>query len=77
MKKGKKKAQKTEEEEAAEKKMRKSLMNKQLIKEAMEFFSKNSAHIEVVRNKNIEKVHFILLPYCHELPKVVISFQEK
>jgi len=35
----------------------------------MKFFSQNSAHIEVLKNKVIEKVYFIKLPFCHELPK--------
>jgi len=37
----------------------------------MQFFSKNSASIEVLRQGDVEKVRFIVLPYCHELPKEV------
>lgn len=34
-----------------------------------EFFMKNSASIEVVRNDELETVYFIKLPYVHLLPK--------
>ncbi|CAD8059333.1 unnamed protein product [Paramecium primaurelia] len=40
-----------------------------LVKKAFDFFYKNSASIEVVRNNELEIVYFILLPYTHNLPK--------
>ncbi|CAD8068825.1 unnamed protein product [Paramecium sonneborni] len=40
-----------------------------LVKKAFDFFYKNSASIEVIRNNEIEIVYFILLPYTHNLPK--------
>lgn len=57
-------------ENEEEKRIRKSIKNVELTKEAMQFFSRNSAHIEVQRNGEVERVRFMLLPYCHELPKV-------
>ena len=46
--------------------------------QGLEFFAKNSAHIEVIRNNTIEKVQFILLPYHKELPKEFkTQFHEK
>ena len=44
---------------------------RQLTREGLKFFAEHSAHIEVIRNKNIEKVYFNLPPYCHFLPKDV------
>lgn len=50
---------------------------KEIYKEALRFFDKNSAHIEVVRNDDLEVVHFIILPFCHYLPKETkIDFHE-
>lgn len=40
------------------------------IKEAKKFFEKNSAHIEIVRDNEVEKVYFILNPFCKWLPNV-------
>jgi len=37
--------------------------------EGIQFFAENSAHIEVIREKKLEKVYFYYLPYCHALPK--------
>ena len=37
---------------------------------ALRFFTLNSAHIEVLRNKKLEKIYFILIPYCNFIPKV-------
>ncbi|EWS73528.1 inositol-triphosphate type 1 protein (macronuclear) [Tetrahymena thermophila SB210] len=46
-------------------------------KEGIQFFKRNSASIEIVRNNQIEKVRFIKYPYCHFLPKDIKSqFQE-
>lgn len=49
------------------------LLEKKYIKEhakqAVRFFAKNSATIEVIRDNQLERVHFILLPFCHNLPK--------
>jgi len=52
-----------------EKKIIKAVEYRSLVKEAFDFFSRNSAHIEVVRNKKLEKVHFMLLPFCKEIPQ--------
>lgn len=61
-----------------ERKFRKALEYRQLVAHAMDFFSKNSAHIEVIRNRDIEKVYFIVLPFCKELPKETKNdFNEK
>lgn len=43
------------------------------IKEAMKFFEKNSAHIEILKNEEVQKVYFILNPFCKFLPNVKIS----
>lgn len=32
------------------------------------FFVKSSASVEIVRNNNIERVYFRVLPVCHNLP---------
>lgn len=38
---------------------------------AMEFFQKNTLHIEVLReDKNIEKAYFYIPPFCHSLKDV-------
>jgi len=38
---------------------------------AMEFFQKNTLHIEVFReDKNIEKAYFYVPPFCHALKDV-------
>jgi inositol 1,4,5-triphosphate receptor type 1/inositol 1,4,5-triphosphate receptor type 3 len=42
--------------------------NEEIFKETLKFFVSNSAHIEVVRNNQLEKVHFYKLPHCHYLP---------
>lgn len=42
---------------------------KGLMFEALKFFNHNSAHIEVFRDKNLEKVYFTLPTYCHYLPE--------
>ncbi|KAL4492562.1 hypothetical protein ABPG72_007675 [Tetrahymena utriculariae] len=41
----------------------------QMFKQALAFFNKNSGSIEIVRDRNLERIRFILLPYCHYLPK--------
>jgi len=53
--------------------LQKTSRKRQVAKEAMQFFSRNSASIEVLRQGDVEKVRFIVLPYCHELPKEVKS----
>ena len=37
--------------------------------QAVQFFARNSAHIEVQRNDTIERVYFIVLPFCKEIQK--------
>ena len=36
-------------------------------KAGFKFFYKNSAHIEILRGKFIERIDFILLPFTHDL----------
>lgn len=51
---------------------------KRILKKAFDFYSNNSASIEVIRNDNIEIVYFILLPYTQKLPKEIkIEFHDK
>lgn len=50
------------------KKNRNDIVSK-YFREGIQFFKRNSASIEVVRNNQIEKVRFIKLPFCHYLPK--------
>jgi len=59
-----------EEKVKEQRRIKKAIEYKMLLREAFDFFSKNSATIEVVRNQQIEKVQFLLLPFCLELPKV-------
>lgn len=50
---------------------KKEMEMKENAREGMKFFAQHSAHIEVIRNKNLEKVFFFLPPFCHSLPKEV------
>jgi len=54
-----------------EERIKKEIEYKILAKEGIRFFAQNSAHIEVVRNKNLERVYFFLQPFCHCLPKEI------
>jgi len=58
-------------DEAESEKFRKEIQYRELLKEGLKFFAENSAHIEVVRNKEVEKVYFHLQPFCGSLPKEV------
>jgi len=42
---------------------------KDLEKQAIKFFRDQTKHIEIVREDVIEKIYFILLPFCRTLPK--------
>lgn len=42
---------------------------KELFREAVQFFVKHSGNIEILRQNQLEKVNFIMMPYCHYLPK--------
>lgn len=42
---------------------------RKILRKAFNFFQDNTAHIDVVRNDKLELVYFMLLPYCHCLPK--------
>lgn len=43
------------------------------VNKAMEFFQKNTVHIEVLReDKNIEKAYFYIPPFCHSLKDVFL-----
>jgi len=37
---------------------------------AYEFFYTNSAHIEIIRENHLNRIYFIILPFCHCLQKV-------
>ncbi|CAD8133483.1 unnamed protein product [Paramecium octaurelia] len=43
--------------------------NKELLKNSIRFFKKNSCSIEIVRDEKVYQVFFPKLPYCHQLPK--------
>lgn len=58
----------SEEKEKLRNEMR-TLELKAIIPEALKFFNLNSGHIEVLRNKNLEKVYYMLPTYCHYLPE--------
>ncbi|CAD8132784.1 unnamed protein product [Paramecium pentaurelia] len=60
---------KQKKEKHAEQKEEKKAEKLKQAKRAFDFFYKNSASIEVVRNNEIEIVYFILLPYTNNLPK--------
>lgn len=42
---------------------------KENLKKAVSFLFKNTAHIEVLRNGELETIYFMLLPFCKRLPK--------
>jgi inositol 1,4,5-triphosphate receptor type 1 len=42
---------------------------KRRLKKAFNFYMSNTAHIEVVRNGNLEILFFSLFPYCKCFPK--------
>ena len=45
---------------------------------ALEFFQKNTLHIEVLReDKNLEKAYFYIPPFCHALKDVIKHFLKK
>ena len=46
-----------------------NIEEKKLMKEALYFFKKNTAHIEVLRDSSVIKIYFPLLPSCKCLPK--------
>lgn len=54
-----------------EQRLMKEFNLKKLVRDGMKFFAEHSAHIEVLRNKRPEKVYFLMLPYCHFLPKEI------
>jgi len=49
-------------------------LQKKTIKEASIFYENNSAHIEILRNDDVEKVYFILNPFCQFIPQVLFKF---
>lgn len=53
-----------EKKEASENKKSKK------VDKAYEFFYSNSAHIEIHRENRLNRVYFIILPFCHCLQKV-------
>ncbi len=63
------KGQSSEEEINAQKLKQKIEERKRRLKKAFNFYMSNTAHIEVVRNGNLELVFFSLLPYCKCFPK--------
>ena len=42
---------------------------KEAFKKGFKFFFENSAHIEIIMGNSIQKIDFIKLPYCNDLPK--------
>ncbi len=44
-------------------------MNKKYLKEAVKFFRQNCRSIEIVRDNELFRTFFILLPFCHMLPE--------
>jgi len=51
---------------------------KQLIKQSVLFFKEKVAHIEILRNNNIEKIYFPIIPCCKHLAKDLKNeFNEK
>ncbi len=60
-------ANKSDEEEKKRRQI--ELKIKETALKAVKFFAQNSATIEVVRMNSLEKIHFILLPFCHNFPK--------
>lgn len=61
-------SQKEDPEEMEKKALLKAKENEEIFKETLKFFAINSAHIEVLRNNKLERVHFFKLPHCHYLP---------
>ena len=49
--------------------IKKMQKEKDLEKQAIKFFRDQTKHIEIVREDVIEKIYFILLPFCRTLPK--------
>lgn len=61
-----------EVDEAEKEKLKKEMRAvelKGIMKEALKFFNLNSGHIEVLREKGLEKVYFMMPTYCHYLPQ--------
>jgi len=51
---------------------------KQLLRDALSFFSKYVCHIEICMNDHLQKIYFPILPFCKMLPKEVKDeFNEK
>jgi len=59
---------KDDPEENDKKAQAKRELNEIIFKETLQFFVTNSAHIEVVRKDEIEKLHFYKPPHSHYLP---------
>ncbi|EAR98945.2 MIR domain protein (macronuclear) [Tetrahymena thermophila SB210] len=59
---------KGEEDELRRKQVEEDLHRKKL-KKAFLFFCENTAHIDIVRNGEVEVVFFHIMPYMHHLPK--------
>ncbi|KAL4438400.1 hypothetical protein ABPG74_009439 [Tetrahymena malaccensis] len=60
-----------EEDELARRKLQAKQQEKfkENLQKAVKFLFKNTAHIEVLRNGQIEIIYFQLLPFCQRLPK--------
>lgn len=63
------KAFKKNEEMEELKQIQEKIEKKQIQQDSLAFFKKNIAHIEIIRNNNIYKVYFPLLPITRFLPK--------
>lgn len=44
---------------------------KESFKKGFKFFFDNSAHIEIIMDKSLEKIDFIKLPYTSDMPKTL------
>ena len=49
--------------------LKKKIDQKREIKEALSFFSRNTAHIEIVREDSLARVYFPKLPMANSLPR--------
>ncbi|CAD8210359.1 unnamed protein product [Paramecium octaurelia] len=61
--------QKIDSTEIDKKNQKQKEINQEIFRETIQFFAYNSAHVEVVRNNQIERIQFYKPPYCKYLPK--------
>ena len=61
----------TKQEELKMKLIQEQITFRESFKKGFKFFFDNSAHIEVIINKSLEKIDFIKLPFCKDMPKTL------